>query len=169
VTVKSPALFLALVLLVFGCGDVFAGKPDSHSLGYYDLLDVVNCGDFSVMDDVRVVANISDHFDADGNIERSHIHLVARDDFYRDDDPGGSHVTGKARISERVSFDEAGNPLWAPVEIFVTVRVSGVGVLLLDVGALEVELDGDWNFEFSGDRFSDWAAADFEALCAHFE
>lgn len=166
--VKSPTPFLALLLLAFGCPDSFAGKPNSHSLGYFDLLEVVDCGDYSVMDDARVYANVKDFVGNEGNIERSHIHLSATDNFYRSDDPGGNSVTGKARINTRVFFDEAGQPLWEPEVILGAIRVSGTGVLILEVGTLDIGPD-DWEVNFTADRFHDWTSADFEALCAHFE
>lgn len=166
--VLSPTPFLALLLLGFACSDLLAGKPDSHSLGYFDLLEVVDCGDYSVMDDARVFANIKDFADSEGFITRSSIHLVATDDFYRDDDPGGSHVTGKTRLNARALFDEMGDPLWEPEAILNAIRISGAGTLVLDVGTLDIGLD-DWDIDLTGNRFHHWAPADFEAVCAHFE
>lgn len=166
-TVKSPTPFLALFLLAFCCPDSFAGKPNSHSLGYYDSLEAVNCGDYSVMGDAGVFANIREYVEEGGVIQRSQIHLIAKDDFYRDDDPGGRHVTSKARFNDHVFFDEAGQPLWEPVAILGSIHISGTGVLILDLGVLDIDPD-DWEFIFSEDRFGDWSPADFEALCAHF-
>ena len=167
-TVKSPTPFLAFLLLAFGCPDSFAGKPDSHSLGYFDLLEVVDCGDYSVMDDARVFAHIRDFADSEGNIERSQIHLTATDDFYRNNDPNGTRVTGKTRSNDRAFFDDTGEPLWEPEAILSAVRISGAGALVLDVGVLDVGPHG-WEVDFAADRFNGWAAADFDAVCAHFD
>lgn len=168
-TVKSPSLVFASVLFVCGCPGVFAGQPDSHSVGYYKYLTVVNCGDFSVMDDARVRADIKDFLDREGNLYRSHIHLTAMDDFYRKDDPGGRHLAGSAHDNERVFFDEAGYPLWSPSDIVIAVHMSGKEVLFVDVGKLQVNVSGDWYVEFTPNRFQGWTAADYDALCAYFE
>lgn len=167
-TNKSLTLFGLSLLLLLACPGAFAGKPQAHCFGYNDLMEVVDCGDFSVMDDAVIRANVKDYCDKEGNLTRSHVHLVAMDDFYRDDDPEGKHITGTAHLNDR-AFYEGGFPLWTPAHIDVGVRISGLGLMFLDVGMLDIEPDGDWWVDFNLDRFSDWSPADFDALCAFFE
>jgi hypothetical protein len=168
VTVKSASLVFVSVLFAGVCPGLSAGQPGSHSLGYYKYLTVANCGDFSVMDDASVRADIKDFLDAGGNLYRSHIHLTAMDDFYRKDDSEGRHLAGSAHGNERVFFDEAGYPLWSPSDILIAMHMSRAGVLLVDVGKLQVNASGDWYLEFTPNRFHDWTAADYEAVCAYF-
>lgn len=168
-TIKSPSLFALSLLVAFASSGVFAGQPIAHRMGYYDLIEVVSCGDFSVMDDAIVFAHIKEYCDKDGNLTRSHVKLTATDDFYRDDDPNGVHVTGTTNVNDRAFYDEFGIPHWTPSPIDVGVRMAGQGIMFLDVGMLDMHADGDWHVDFSPDRFNDWAPADFEALCAHFE
>jgi hypothetical protein len=121
------------------------------------------------MDDAMVFAHIKDYCDQDGNFTRSHIKLTARDNFYRDDDPKGGHLTGTTHMNERAVYDEAGIPQWTPTPITIGMHARGLGYVFLDVAMLRMDLTGDWHFDFSADRFHDWTAADFDALCAYFE
>ena len=168
-TIKSPFLFVTPLLLAFASFGAFAGQPDSHCLGYYDTFEVVNCGDFSVMDDAMVFADIKDYCDQEGDFTRSHIKLTARDYFYRDNDPKAGRIIGTTRINERANFDEAGIPQWAPSAIVVGIHTRELGYMFLDVGMLDMDLAFGWFVDFNADRFHDWSPADFEALCAHFE
>lgn len=169
VTIKSLLLFVLSLLFVFASFDAFAGQPISHSFGYFRTIEVVDCGDFSVMDDAEIMADVKDYCDADGNITRSHVHMLAMDDFYRSDNPAGKHVTGTTRINDRASMAGDGTPIWTPAGINVAVRIRGLGLMFLDVGMLDIEEDCDWIVDFSADRFHDWGPADFDALCAQFE
>jgi hypothetical protein len=121
------------------------------------------------MDDAMVFAHIKDYCDQEGDLTRSHVKLTAKDHFYRDDNPKGTHVTGRTSINDRANFDAAGIPQWTPAPIVVTIHARGLGYMFLDVGMLEIDLDGDWDVYFSADRFHDWTPADFDALCAYFE
>jgi hypothetical protein len=169
VTNKSPLLFVAFLVLAGAPSLALAGQPDSHCIGYYDTIHVVDCGDFSVMDDAMVFAHIKDYCDQEGDLTRSHIKLTARDNFYRDDDPKAGHLTGTMRFNERADFDEAGIPQWTPSPITVGVHARGLGYKFLDVGMLEMDTIFGWSVAFSADRFNDWTPADFEALCTYFE
>lgn len=166
-TTKSPLLFALLLVLASASSDAIAGQPGSHCIGYYDTFEVVDCGDFSVMDDAMVFADIKDYCSKEGDFTRSHIKLTARDKFYRD--PDGVSVKGTTRINDRADFDEAGIPHFTPAPIVVAVHAHGLGYMFLDVGMLEIDVDGDWDVYFSADRFSEWTPADFDALCAYFE
>ena len=168
-TIKSPLLIALSLVLAAASTNAFAAQPGSHCMGYYDTFEVVDCGDFSVMDDAVVFAHIKDYCDKEGDFTRSHIKLTARDKFYRDDDPDGARIKGAARINNRADFDEAGIPQWTPAPIVVGVHARGLGYMFLDVGMLDIDLDGDWKVYFTADRFSEWTNADFEALCAYFE
>jgi len=169
VTIKSPALFALTLLVVIAPATALAGQPQGHCQGYYDTFEVVDCGGFSVMDDAKVFAHIKEYCDKDGNLTRSHVKLAAMDDFYRDDDPAGTHVTGSAHVNDRADYDEFGIPFWTPSPITVGVHLPGAGYLFLDVGMLDMHEDGYWHVDFSLDRFSGWTGADFDALCARFE
>ena len=168
-TIKSPLLIALSLVLVAAFTDAFAGQPGSHCIGYYDTFEVVDCGDFSVMDDAMVFAHVKDYCNKEGDFTRSHIKLTAKDKFYRDDDPDGVSVKGTARINDRADYDETGIPHFTPEPIVVAVHAHGLGYMFLDVGMLEIDMDGDWDVDFSADRFNDWTPADFDALCAYFE
>lgn len=168
-TNKSPYLIALLLLVLCASSNALAGQPDSHSMGYYDTLEVVDCGDFSVMDDAMVFADVKTYCDKDGNFTRSHIKLTARDHFYRDDDPKAGHLTGTMHMNDRANYDDAGIAQWTPAAIVVGIHAHGLGYLFLDVGMLEMDLDFGWFVSFHADRFHDWSPADFEALCAYFE
>lgn len=81
VTIKSLVLFVLSLLFVFASSDAFSGQPISYTFGNFRTIEVVNCGDFSVMDDAEIMADVKNYCDADGNITRSHVHMVAMDDF----------------------------------------------------------------------------------------
>lgn len=170
-TIKSPWLIALSVALAAASLDVMAGQPNSHCIGYFDTIAVVDCpGGFSVMDDAMVFGDVKGYCNQEGVSTRSHIKLTAKDSFYRADDPKGVSVKGTVTLNERATFDEWGNPMWTPLPIVVGIHAHGLGYMFLDVGMLTIDPEGCWDVDFNPlGRFSGWTGADYDALCAYFE
>ena len=81
------------LLFLLSSFDALANKPVSYTFEYPLLLEIVDCGDFKIMDNVWEVDDIKDFYDKDGNFVRSQILVSADDDLYRDDQPEGIHLT----------------------------------------------------------------------------
>lgn len=160
-------LFLFALLLV--ALPAQAAKPDSYTLEYGGVGEIVDCGDFSVMDDAWVIEQVKDFYDKDGNFIRSQSNFTAFDDLYRFDDPEGTHLTGTAHLNGRITFDENGDMLWTQTGIAVAIIVPGYGPVFLDVGRLVFNMDNDWELIFSAGKHHDWNFGDFEALCNYFD
>jgi len=157
------------LLFLLSSFDALANKPVSYTFEYPLLLEIVDCGDFKIMDNVWEVDDIKDFYDKDGNFVRSQILVSADDDLYRDDQPEGIHLTGQARISGRVTFDENGDELWTQQGKAVAIMVPGYGPLFLDAGRLVFNVDDGWELIFSAGNRHDWNFGDFAALCEFFE
>ena len=146
-----------------------AGKPDFYAYDDAYTIEIVDCGDFSVMDDILEFGDIKDFYDKDGNFVRTQIYLTGFDDLYRDDDPGGVRLSGKANISGRVSYNEDGDELWTQSGKAVAIMVPGYGPIFLDAGRLVYNVDDGWDLIFSAGKRHDWNFGEFEALCNYFE
>jgi hypothetical protein len=168
VTIKSQALVVLSLLFTLTPVAALAGKPVSYCLGCQKTIEIVDCGDFSVMDDAWVKEDVKDFYDKDGNLIRSSTHLSASDMFYRDGDYHGAHLSGTTRLTERFVYATNGD-IWMPCPISVAVSVPGHGALLMDVGQLEFSVADGWELNFTPDRTWGWGPDDFEALCAYFE
>ncbi len=164
---KSTAVLSMLFLL--SSFDALADKPDFDTYEDAYTIEIVDCGDFSVMDDVLEFGDIKTFYDKDGNFVRSQIIITAFDDVYRDTDPEGIHLSGKAHISGLVSFDENGDELWTQSGKAVAIMVPGYGSLFMDAGRLVYNVDDGWDLIFSAGRQHDWNFGDFDALCTYFE
>lgn len=160
-------LFLLALLLV--ALPAQANKPDAYTVEYPAFGEIVDCGDFSVMDDAWVIEDIKDFYDKDGNFLRSQLIITAFDDLYRDDEPEGVHLTGTAHISARISFDENGDALWTQQGKAVAIMVPGYGPIFLDAGRLVYNMDDGWDLVFSAGERHDWNFGEFEALCGFFK
>ena len=163
-------LITVVILLFFVASfNAQAGKPDKYTNEYPFLAEVVDCGDFSVLDDAWIVENVKDFYDEDGNFIRSDMQITGYDDLYRSDDIEGVHLTGTAHINARVSFDENGDMLWAQSGLAVAIMVPGHGRVFLDAGRLVFNMDDGWDLVFSAGKNHDWNFEDFAALCEYFE
>ncbi|MCW8924700.1 MAG: hypothetical protein OQJ84_00425 [Xanthomonadales bacterium] len=163
---KHLLLLLALLLVSL---PVQAAKPNLDAYEDAYTIEIVDCGDFSVMDDVMEFGDIKTFFDKDGNFARTQIVIQAYDELYRDDDPEGVRLSGKAQISGLVSFDENGDELWTQQGKATAIMVPGYGSLFMDVGRLVYNVDDGWDLIFSAGKQHDWNFGDFEALCEFFE
>jgi len=163
---KHLLLLLTLLLVALPAQ---ANKPDFDTYEDAYTIEIVDCGDFSVMDDVLEFGDIKIFYDKDGDFVRAQMIITAFDDLYRDDDPEGVRLSGKAHISGLVSFDENGDELWTQQGKAVAIMVPGYGSLFMDVGRLVYNVHDGWTLIFSAGRQHDWNFGDFEALCGFFE
>ena len=164
---KSTVILSMLFLLL--SFDALAAKPVSYTDEYPVFYEIVDCGDFTVVDDAWEIDKVKDFYDKEGNFLRSQIIITAFDDLYRDDEPEGVHLTGKAQISGLVSYDENGDELWTQRGKAIAIMVPGYGSLFFDAGRLVFNVDDGWDLIFVAGRQHDWNLGDFEALCTYFE
>lgn len=161
---------LSLILvLIFTVPLVHAAKPFNFDYEDEYTEEIVDCGDFSVFDDVIEVGSVRRFFDKDGNVIRSKIHAAIYDDMYRDDDFEGPHLTGTGHINGRWSFDENDGWFYSETGLGVSIVVPGEGHLFLDVGRLMWHASGGWELVFTAGNRHDWENGDFDALCEFFE
>ena len=162
---KSTAILSMLFLLL--SFDALAGKPVSYTDEYPYLWEIVDCGDFWVVDDSWEIDKINEFYDKDGNFVRLQLIWTTYDDIYRDDEPEGAHLFGKSHVSARISFDENGDELWTQQGQVVNITIPGYGPLFFDAGKVVYNVDNE--IIFSAGKRHDWNFGDFEALCAYFE
>lgn len=161
-------LLLMLVLLTF-VPMAHAAKPDMYTDEYGFILEIVDCGDFSVMDNIWEVDKIKDFYDNEGNFMRSQINITAWDDIYRHDDIDGPHLYGTAHVMARWTLD--GNGDWFDTQsgLAVAITVPGEGQLFFDAGRLIYNVSNGWELIFSAGRHHDWNFEEYEVLCNYFE
>ena len=162
-------LLAAFLLISLSSGVAQAGKPDTYHDEFWDYIEIVDCGDFSIMDDNFIMLDGKIFFDKDGNFIREQMHFRGFDDLYRDDDPEGTHLTGTAHLNVRISFDTNGDALWTQQGLAVAIIVPGYGPLFLDAGKLVFNMDNEWEIIFSAGKHHDWNFGDFDALCEFFD
>lgn len=166
---KSQLLLAWCVASAMAFSSAQAGKPDSHTEGYSDFVEIVDCGDFSVMDDAWVYQYIKHHYSKNGDLIRSSSRIRATSDLYRDDDPNGPHITGAVRLQARTFIDPDDNACHGGKDIDVPLTVPGYGPLFVHAGELEFGPDEEWHLSCLPDKCHHWSASDFEALCAFFD
>ena len=79
--IMKHLLFLLVLLLV--ALPAQATKPDTYTDEFWDYIEIVDCGDFSVMDDSFVMLDGKIFKDKDGNFIREQMHFTGSDDLYR--------------------------------------------------------------------------------------
>jgi len=163
---KHLLLLLALLLVALPAQ---AAKPVTYTDEFWDYAEIVDCGDFSVMDDSFAMLDGKIFKDKDGSFIREQMHFTGFDDLYRDDDPEGTHLTGTAHLNVRISFDTNGDALWTQQGLAIAIIVPGYGPLFLDAGKLVFNMDNEWEIIFSAGKHHDWNFGDFDALCEFFD
>ena len=161
-------IYLLVLLLLLPSG-ALAAKPDFYSDEFTFETEVVDCGEFSVMDEVTEIDKIKDFYDKNGSFIRSQINITASDNMFRADDPDGVHLYGTAHISAWITFDQNGDALWTQNGKAVAIIVPQYGPIFLDAGKLIFNMDNGWELLFSAGRNKDWNFGDFAALCEFFE
>jgi hypothetical protein len=169
IAVHFKMIFFLSLLFLFLSFDALAKKPVSYTDEFPLFIEIVDCGDYSVVDDAWEIDKIKDFYDKDGNFVRSQIVITAADDIYRDDEPEGVHLYGTAHVSAEISFDENGDALYTQSGKAVAIMIPGYGRLFLDAGKLVFNMDDGWDLIFSAGKHHDWNFGDFEALCGYFE
>ena len=159
-------LLLILVLLFF-VPLVHAAKPDQDMWEDAYTEEIVDCGDFSVLDDVIEVVNVRRFRDNDGGFIRSKAHVTVYDDMYRDDDYEGPHLFGTGHVNGGWSYDKVDGWVYSESGLGVSIQVPGEGHLFLDVGRLV--WNSGWELIFVAGNRHDWEHGDFDALCEYFE
>lgn len=161
--------FLLILVLLFVVPLTHAAKPDSFIYEDEYIEEIVDCGSFSVMDNVLETGKVQEFYDKDGNFIRQQVHVTVHDDMYRHDDFAGPHVYGTGHINGRFFFDKDGGAHWSESGLGVSISVPGEGPIFLDVGRLVWSESEGWDLTFVAGNRHDWENGDFDALCEYFE
>lgn len=163
---KRLAILLALVLVV---PLALASQPLRYTQEFFGP-DALPCDGFMVYNDAWVIFENVVYFDGEGNWIRTQIHSTITDDFYRADDPEGTHLTGTARANHRIAPGTDGHIYWAQAGLALntTIIIPGYGPLFRDVGRIVFDLDSDWEIVFEAGSRHDIQHLN-DLLCAYFE
>jgi hypothetical protein len=163
---KRLAVLLALVLVV-------PLAQASQKLRYTDEFpgeEVFPCDGFDVVNEGWVRFEVTDYFTNDWEWVKTQIHSTVVDDFWRADDPAGTHLTGTARANHRIAPGKNGHMYWTQAgnALGVTIVIPGYGPLFKDVGRIVFDLEEDWTVVFEAGSRHDLERLN-ELLCNYFE
>lgn len=132
--------------------------------------EVFFCDGFAVFNEGWVRFEVMDFIDDEGYWIRTQIHSTVMDDFYRADDPAGTHLTGTAGANHRITLGDDGHVYWAQAgqALGIAVIIPGYGPIFKDVGRIVFDLDSDWEIVFEAGSRHDLQFLN-ELLCAYFE
>lgn len=162
---KRLALMLALLL---SASVAQATKPIQYT-DEFSGFEAFGCDGFEVWNDGWVRFETTDFIDSEGNWIRTQIHSTVLDDFFRADDPEGTHLTASSRASHRIAPGKDGHVYWAQAgeALGVSLVIPGYGPLFKDVGRIVFDLDNGWTIVFQAGSRHDLERL-HDLLCEYF-
>ena len=155
------SLLVAALLALGAISPTFATSPTTSSYVLHGTQQLADCGTFQVMDDYDGIVYVTNFYDNDGNLIKTHLAINATDT-YRQSVTGQS-ITMPSHfmvILDRRTMVESGNGLQYHL------MVPGLGHVLLDAGRAVYDYNVGAFVFFAG--LHQVATGDTSGLCAAF-
>ena len=137
IMLSTLAATMAVMLAL--AGSASAAEPELETFHEEGTDVVANCGDFKVLDDWLLDATVLTFFDSAGNPDYEKVHFEFHDFFYNSETGKGFAETN----TTVVLVDPASGIEVSGTGLSYHVTVPGEGVVLLDVGRLERNEEGE--------------------------
>jgi hypothetical protein len=148
-----------LALMLALAGSASAAKPEVVTFHIEETQVVADCGDFEVRTDVVLDIRAIVFFDDEGNADFARSHVQIHDFYYNSDTGEGFAET---EVSNSV-VDLPSEEEITSVGLRYHVTVPGEGLVLVDVGRLEFDENGEVVFAAGPHQVEE---EDFDKLCA---
>jgi hypothetical protein len=161
---------LAIALLLVALASLAQAAQPIRYTDEFPGFEVFFCDGFDVINDGWVRFEVTDFIDDEGYWIRTQIHSTVLDDFYRADDPAGTHLTGTARANHRIAPGSDGHMYWTQAgnALNVSIIIPGYGPIFRDVGRIVMDMDSEWEVVFEAGSRHDLQFLN-ELLCEYFE
>lgn len=160
---KTKIIFVITVLCLTIPFSVLAKKPQKGEwAGFFDAEPAIDCGDYTIFDNIVFEVSWIDFFDKSGDWIRTFENYRIYEDFYRDGKP--VHLSSKSEFHVQAFYFDGEWQYEQRQGLFNQVTVPGYGNLFIQAGRIMRDSDGFF-FE-KGQGMGDFEASTAK-LCDH--